>query len=199
MGFWDIFKKWKKEELPHHSPCKEPLSHMLLKRTEGELESYFNWKDTKCHKDLLSYISQNYKVWKETPCEQCDGIDFIKMSSFRGFIVHFMDLDRDCSEVRHLFDYLKERIKMLGYRSYVSDVKEFQKTRWIEKVERHYLKPKLKFDDDGKQQQHFGNINIELLFRDEEPLHLKFSVCTYNDRQFTEARTFDDLLQLITS
>jgi hypothetical protein len=176
----------------------QPISHELIKRSPEYMEGYHKWQNSKCQKDMLSYIVNNYKVWKNTPCEQCDAIDFLKMESFRGFVVHFMDLERDCAEVRHLFDYLKEQIRVLGYRSYVSDVKEFQRARWVEKVERHYLKPPLKASKNGKREQRFGNINIELLFRDGEPLHMKFSACTYQDHQFNEAEDFEELVLAMT-
>ena len=199
MSFWNQIKKWlNKEGLPVNS-CTQPISHELIHRTDENLKEFEKWKLSPCRHEMLDYIANNYKIWKNTPCEQCDGIDFLKMKSFDGFIVHFMDLDKDCDEVRHLFDYLKQRIQSLGYVSYVSDVKEFEKTRWIEKVERHYLKPPLKREAEKKRKQRFGNINIELLFRDGEPLHMKFAACTYQDSQYEDAEDFGELVKTITS
>lgn len=198
MSFWKHIKKWMKQEGAQGHLCSQPISHQLIKRSPEYLQEYQRWTNSKCQKDMLAYIANNYKIWKNTPCEQCESIDFLKMKSFRGFVVHFMDLDRDCEEVRHLFDYLKNQIRQLGYRSYVSDIKEFQRARWIEKVERHYLKPPLTSNQNGKREQRFGNINIELLFRDEEPLHMKFSACTYQDSQFSEAEDFEELVVAMT-
>lgn len=199
MSFWNQIKGWlNKEGLPANA-CSQPISHGLIHRTDEELQGFEKWKHSACRREMLNYIANNYKIWKNTPCEQCDGIDFLKMKTFDGFVVHFMDLDKDCDEVRHLFDYFKERIRSMGYVSYVSDIQEFQRVRWIEKVERHYLKPRLKRQLDEKREQRFGNINIELLFRDNEPLHMKFAACTYQDSQFEDAEDFDELVKVITS
>lgn len=199
MGFWNQIKEWLGKEGLQPSPCVQAISHELIHRTDEELKAFEKWKLSQCRQEMLAYIANNYKIWKNTPCEQCDGIDFLKMKSFDGFIVHFMDLDRDCDDVRHLFDYLKERIRVLGYVPYVSDVKEFERTRWIEKVERHYLKPPLKIQVEKKRKQRFGNINIELLFRDGEPLHMKFAACTYQDSQYEDPEDFEELVKMLTS
>lgn len=199
MGFWNLIKQLLKKEGLQDNSCEQPITHELIHRTDEELQAFEKWKLSKCKQEMLNYISKNYKIWKNTPCEQCDGIDFLTMKSFDGFIVHFMDLERDCDEVRHLFDYLKERIRGLGYVPYVSDVKEFERIRWIEKVERHYLKPSLRNQTAGKRKQRFGNINIELLFRDGEPLHMKFAACTYQDSQFDDPENFEELVRVMTS
>jgi len=197
------FKKWIKQWLSgqgvESKPCQQPISHEVLERSAKEKLAYANWKDSSHRKKMLAYIGNNFRVWKKTPCEQCDGIDFLKMKSFDGFIVHLMDLDKDSEEVRHLFDYFKERIQALGYMVYTSDRRSFQRMRWVEQVERHYLKPRPNFEEGKKKNQLFGNINIELLFRDDEPLHLKFAACTYQDSQFSEAGDFEELVEAITA
>lgn len=200
MTFWKKIMHWK---TLGKTPCVPSIQHSahheLIERSEEELATYEKWKLSRCKDELLSYISQNFKVWKKTPCEQCDAIDFLTTKSFRGFVVHFMDLDKECNEVVCLFDYLKEKTLSLGYQSYLSDIRYFRKKRWKERIERHYLKPSIQFDEKGRQIQRFGNISIELLFRDEEPFHLKFSACFCKDNRFSIPEKFEDLIEFITN
>ena len=46
-----------------------------------------------------------------------------------------------------------------------------------------------------KAGQAFGNINIELLLRNDKVMNLKFSATTYRDHQFEEAGDFNELMR----
>ncbi len=181
-----------------HEGQKLPISHGVLER-HPDFNSHFEvWKQTGCHTKILNYISKNYNVWLQTSCEQCDAIDFLKLPSFRGFVIHFMDMDHNCSEVTYLSDYLKDKVLELDYKIQFADKRVFEKPRWLEKIERYYLKPVVSIKENEKIEQRFGNITIELKFRDEEPLHLKFSAATYHDCQFKNADEFKHLMAHIT-
>jgi len=74
------------------------------------------------------------------------------------------------------------------------------KNNKVETVQRHYLKPSLKLKVAGeKAGQAYGNINIELLLRNEKAVNLKFSATSYRDHQFKEASDFDELMRKILS
>ena len=86
----------------------------------------------------------------------------------------------------------------MSYRSYVSDTKTYPKNNFVETIQRHYLKPSLKLkSQDQKANQGFGNINIELLLRNDKVVNLKFSATSYRDHQFEEADDFNELMKLI--
>ncbi len=189
---------WLRSDEQADFACPNAISHQLIVRSQEEKRLYEEWKNSPCKEKVLSYISNNYKTWLTTSCDQCDAIDFLKLPSYRGFIIHFMDIEHDCNEVTCLFDYLKERVLELGYKSYVSDEKLVPKSRWMERTERHYLKPLVSLKKNEKIEQRFGNINIELRFRDDEALHLKFTAATFHNCQFKNAEEFDELMNYIT-
>ncbi len=202
MKWWDIIKALREQQNKQSQPekgCAQPISHQLIQRSEEDEAEFLKWKETDCKEKILLYISKNYNTWQTTTCEQCDAIDFLKLPSFRGFVIHFMDLKYDCNEVKYLFDYLKEKVLTLGYKVQVSDERVFEKAKWLEKTERHYLKPVVKIKANEKIEQRFGNINIELKFRDDEPMHLKFAAATYHDCQFKNAEEFQELMKYITA
>ncbi len=199
MGWWKIIKEWLQPELLSGQSSCVPVSHRPIVRTEAEGDGLHQWRQSDCRSKALTYISDNFSIWKEKPCNQCDGIDFIKLPSYQGFIIHFMDLDHECGEVSHLFDYLKDRVLALGYKVQVSDERVFEKSKWRERIERHHLKPRVLYKQEEKMEQKFGNINIELRYRDNEPMHLKFAAATYFDCQYKNAEEFGQLMEHIVS
>ena len=96
---------------------------------------------------------------------------------------------------------LKEIILKIGYKHYMSDTRTYNRKLWVENVERHYLKPPIRFDENHEAKkrliQRYGNILIELLFRNDELVNLKFRAKNYNDHNFTEANSFSDLMREI--
>jgi hypothetical protein len=194
-NWWTHIKRWLapngKPEVP---ALPLPVRHELIKRSPTELNDYESWKRTNGPQKTLAYISKNYHTWLNTPCEQCQHIDFLCLPSSRGFVLHLMDTEQNGNEVTHLFDFLKEKVIALGYRSYVSDVRFFKRKRWTERNERHYLKPPPSFLQNGQNPQRFGNISIELRFRDNDPLHLKFCASSYQDHRFSSAEDFGTLM-----
>ena len=140
MKWWKIinFGRNSEKKPPPTRGCTLPVSHQLIERSSADKIEFEKWKNSGCKEKILHYISQNYSTWQKTSCEQCDAIDFLKLPSFRGFVIHFMDLKHDCDEVKYLFDYLKEKVLELDYKVQVSDEKIFEKRKWLEKTERHF-------------------------------------------------------------
>jgi len=197
MDIWAKFKDFF-QQAEESSPSK-PLIHEMIKRTEEEKKDYDFWKNTIVCKRLLNWLSDQYAIFKVLPNDTDSAMDFLDTPSSKGFVIHFYKTEYSERDVMYLFDFLKEKILTLDYRTQISDRREFNRPHWVEKIERHYLKPKPDFLKKEKFNQAFGNITIELLFRNDKPYQLKFRATTYKDHLFKEAETFQGLMQNIVA
>ena len=175
----------------------------MIERTVDEQASYERWKNSIISKRLLNWLNEQYVQYLVNPDHLDEAIDFLNTPSSKGFVIHFRQTQYPKAEVTHLFDFLKEKVLELNYRSYVSDSRTYGKNSWVENLQRHYLKPPTNLRKppaaDEKFNQRFGNITIELLSRDDEIYHLKFSATGYRDHLFSEVEDFKGLMQGILS
>lgn len=175
-----------------------PTIHELIKRSEKELAEYEQWKQSLAARRLMDWIKNEYFTYLTSPKNIDRSIDFLNTTSKKGFVIHFSNMQYRIDEITFLFDYLKEKVKELAYRSYVSDTRTYPKNDFVETIHRHYLKPSLKLKVAGeKAGQAFGNITIEMLLKNDKIVNLKFSATTYRDHQFREAGDFNDLMKNI--
>ena len=175
-----------------------PTIHELIERSEEELGNYEQWKNSLAARRLLDWLKNEYFTYLTSPKNIDRSIDFLNTTSKKGFVIHFSNMQYRLEEVTFLFDYLKEKIKELPYRIYLSDTRTYPKNDFVETIHRHYLKPSLKLKAAGqKAGQAFGNITIELLLKNDKIVNLKFSATTYRDHQFEEAGDFNDLMKEI--
>ncbi len=175
-----------------------PTIHEVIKRSEEELKNYENWKNSLAARRLLDWLKNEYFTYLTSPKNIDQSIDFLNTTSKKGFVIHFSNMQYRLEEITFLFDYLKEKMKELPYRIYVSDTRTYPKNDFVETIHRHYLKPSLKLKVAGqKADQAFGNITIEMLLKNDKIVDLKFSATTYRDHQFEEAGDFNDLMKEI--
>lgn len=173
-----------------------PTIHEVIKRSEEQLANYEQWKDSLAARRLIDWLKNEYFTYLTSPKNIDRSIDFLNSTSKKGFVIHFSNMEYRLEEVTFLFDYLKEKVKELPYRTYVSDTRTYPKNDFVETIHRHYLKPSLKLKAAGqKAGQAFGNITIEMLLKNDQIVDLKFSATTYRDHQFKEAGDFNDLMR----
>jgi hypothetical protein len=195
MSFWDQIKSiFNSAEA---SSSNQPVIHEVIERTEEELEGYKNWKETHSKQRLLDWLKDEYVNFLVNPQSTGDAIDFLNTPSSKGFVLHFYKTRYSNREVIYFFDYLKELILAIDYKSSLSDSRTYNRKDWIEKTDRHYLKPPTNLRNFGKEKfdQRFGNITIELIFRNDKIHLLKFSATTYQDRKYKEAEDFSVLMK----
>ena len=192
--FWKYIKDLFKNAA--QSSAQQPLIHELIERSEEELADYERWKKTLVCRRLFDWVHQQYAVYLTQPMEVDEAIDFLKTPSAKGFVVYFRKMQYTQRDIQHFFDLLKEKTKALNYRPYVSDTRTYTKGKWVENIQRHYLKPRhqLPSPDAPPIDQGYGNINIEMCSRNEEVWNLKFSATTYRDRMYREAGDFGELV-----
>lgn len=190
-GLWKYLKGLF-EETETSSPSN-PAVHEMIERDPEEMRGYAAFAEGMVLRRMLNWIHDQYAIFRVTPRDTDRAVDFLDTPSSKGFVVHFHETQYSRREVIYFFDYLKERVLALNYRTQISDRRIFQRNTWVETVERHYLKPRSE-QIEGQFEQLFGNIKIELELRGDQVHNLRFSATTYQDAQFREAQPFRELL-----
>ena len=198
-NIWDYFKQLFQES-EESSPSK-PFIREEISRSDEEKEAYALWKRTHAPQKMLDFINREYANHLIEPEKMDDSFGVLNTKSTNGFVIHFNELRHNQKDIQHFFDYLKEIVLKIGYKHYMSDTRTYNRKLLVENVERHYLKPPIRFDENktSKTQviQRYGNIMIELLFQNDELINLKFRATSYHDHNFTKASSFSELIREI--
>lgn len=194
-GFWEQVKALF-TSAEESSPI-QPAVHEVLVRTEEEKADYTHWKNTLVRRRLLDWLSNQFAIYQTLPNDTDEAIDFLNTPSMKGFVVHFNQTQYSRRDAIYLLDYLKERIKTLDYRLQLSDVRTYNRPNWVESVQKHYLKPRTNFEEGVKIDQQYGNISIDLVLRNDQPHHLRFSATSYSDHLYEDATPFKELMKVL--
>ena len=167
--------------------------HELIERDADFLVGYEQWKRTHNSRRLLGWLTEQYATHKAgQPTDE--GVGFLNLSSSKGFVIYVRDLNYSAEEIAYFFDFLKERVLTLNYRSDISDRRVFNRRDWVETQERHYLKPINTFKHGQLLEQGFGNITIEHELRNDVPHNLRLRATFYRDALYSEAGSFGGLM-----
>lgn len=195
MTFWNNIKQIF-QQAEQSSPTN-PTIHEMIVRSDTEVQAYTHWKLTSGPKRLLDWVSEQYGRHRDQQRTD-EAMGFLDTLSSKGFVIHFHQTNYSKEEIIFFFDYLKERVQTLNYRSDLSDRRVFPRRDWIETQERHYLKPRLNFQEE-QMNQGFGNIMIELEFRNNAAHNLRLRATVYNDALFEKGGSFAGLMMAITA
>lgn len=192
--FWNYIKGLFKEA-EQSSPTK-PVVHELIERTDQEKEDYTFWKKTLVRRRLIDWLSNQYAIYQVLPDDIDEALDFLHTPSSKGFVIHFHKTRYSLRDVQHFMDYLKEKVQALNYRIQISDSRTYNRAKWVETRQRHYLKPRPNLEAlENKFPQAYGNITIDITLRNDQPHQLRFQATAYNDRLYEEASDFKELMQ----
>lgn len=194
-NFWKQLKQWFAEEA-ESSPSK-PFVREWLERTEKEEKDLFSWQLGMAALEINGLVFSQFKSFLESKKNGHNVVFFLKNRSSGGFMFYFSQTEYSLRDARRFMDFLNKKVKENSYKTQVADYRLYTKNDLPERLERFYLKPKLLPPIDGKAQQLFGNILIELIIREEQPKQLKFMATTYTDHKFTEGKPFEELMELI--
>ena len=195
MAFWDdITNLFRKAD---ESSPGDPAVHELIERDEAFLAGYERWKRTHNSRRLLDWLTEQYATHRAG--ERTDeGVGFLDTPSSKGFVIYFRQLGYNPEELEYFFDYLKERVQALDYRSDISDRRVFSRNDWVETQERHYLKPRKNYEHGKLINQAFGNITIQHELRNDVPHNLRLRATVYHDALYEDAATFGALMMAIS-
>lgn len=191
--FWNYIKNLFKTA--EESSPSNPVVHELIKRSEEEKADYDHWKNTLVRRRLTDWLIDQYAIYQVLPDDIDEALDFLDTPSSKGFVIHFNKTRYSVRDVTYFFDYLKERVRALNYRTQISDTRTYHRADWVETVQRHYLKPRPNFQEGEKMDQAYGNVMIELELRNERVQNLRFRATSYQDRLFNDALEFKALMQ----
>lgn len=195
MTFWNQIKSIFNQA--ENSSPSAPTIHELIQRNDEELSAYEHWKTTAGPRRLLDWLGNQYARYADGQNTD-ETIGFLKLPSSKGFVIYFQEMNYSREEITHFFHYLKERVLTLNYRSDISDRRIFPRRDWIETQERHYLKPKVDYND-AVMDQAFGNIMIEFELRDEQPHNLRLRATVYNDALYEAKGSFGGLVMALAA
>lgn len=188
--FQNLFQK------VEHSSKNQPILHDSIERSVEELVAYEQWKGLMVKKQLMNWLEMEYANFLRDGQPIDKNIVFLDTISSKGFAIHFSQLRYNSTQTNQFFDYLKEKVLALNYKTYSADIKTYTKGKVVESLAKYYLKPPLKNMLDGPPfQQEFGNISIELIYQNDLPMLLKFSATVYNDRSYLSPKHFGTLMQ----
>lgn len=174
---------------------KTAFIHEVMSRSEREIEAFETWKKTEECESLISDIERGYYLKKQGIASSIE-VHLLESKYSNGFAVTF---NREFTEenFQHVFDYLKARGLEQGYKLAQADRRILDKDTYEETIEKWYLKPNGSDLGTGIADQKFGNILIEKVAIDRKPNYLKLMANVYQDRLYTEARPFSELIELI--
>lgn len=176
-------------------PASAPFLHEVFEFDKTTTEEFEKWRDSSRRFEISDWIKNQYKIYGLQMEEMDECIDFLNTPSAKGFVIYMNNCDYSLRELKFYSVYLKSRITLLGYVNYLSDIRSMQRGSCRETIYRHYLKPSIKDQNGAKSDQLYGNINVELLLKNESPLHFRFCATTYNDHKFKAPKSFDELLE----
>lgn len=192
MDWWEEIKKLMSGS--EKSSPSQPTIHEVIHRSDEFLSQYENWKQSLIKHRLIDWLNHEYTLHTSSPKDIDEALDFLNMPSSKGFVIHVSKTDFKEKDITYLFDYLKEKILALEYRTQISDTRTYDRPNWVERADRHYLKPKPNFEDKTKMNQLYGNINIQLVWRNDKAYYLKLSATHYQDHLYQEAYPFKNLM-----
>ena len=192
-NFWK--RLFQLQEQTEQSSPSRPAVHELIARSPEEKADYEQWKSSFVLRRLLDWLGDQYAIYLHRPTEIDKALDFLDTPSSKGFIIHFHQTNYSRREITHLFDYFKERVLLLNYRTQISDTMTYSRKHWVETVEKHYLKPRVQFETGQKMDQQFGNIMIKLEVRDDKVNNLRLRATHYQDFNYLPPQEFRGLLQ----
>lgn len=198
MSWFDFIKnkisKASRDADQHHLP----FLHEPLERKQEEKEAFKNWQESHQRQQMLDFIDHQYQLALK---EQGDGAMFrmMKGNTSNGFMLRY-PTGISSGDFTHLFDFLKERIRSMGYVVYTSDRRIYDRPEYVETIDRHYLKPSIKAKlrmEENKEKfgQLYGNVHIELYKVDDRPTHIRFLCHNYQDHKFYDALDFRELIE----
>jgi len=197
MQIWSYIKGLFRE-VEQSSPTR-PYIHETLERGVSELAEYEAWKSDLARHRWMNRLGDEYATHRIDASKVDRSMDFLDTPSMKGFVIHAPIGGYKLKELRHLLDYLKERVLIAEYKVYVSDRRIYNRNGKHEMIERHYLKPKVQINDNEQITQRYGNVRIELKCQNDIPINLKFSATGYHDRLFAEAEDFKVLMSVLTA
>ncbi|MBX7201736.1 MAG: hypothetical protein IT240_04935 [Bacteroidia bacterium] len=174
------------------------VRHEMLVRPQSFRLMYQKWLKLHRHKEPLknlytSFTFGNLGIDGEMP------LHVFQEESRKRLLIHYLDsFGKDLFPF--LMDYFKECTLKLGYQSYLSDRKIVERLGYIEKTEKHVLRPASPvFIGNSRQEQLYGIITLQIKYIDERPLYLEILSEEIPGPDFAPAFSFAEFIEILLS
>lgn len=179
--FWKAVQK---------TPQLAPV-HEVLTRSQRFSSTYALWDKSLAIEALRQAYQKEITGEKSSAFTRIDGPTAAGLQWRKP--THLADTEFD-----FLAEYTKDLLLSLGYVQHQADRRIFNRENGVEEVHRYYLKARISSDSmTGTMDQRWGNILIEVKREDGRVVYLKIQLNRYNDRSYTEALSFDSLMELL--
>lgn len=175
-----------------------PLQKFKLSRSEEEVKVQKYWEKSERCRDLLRDIDNAYQMAK-AKIQDKYLVHLLQTPTANGMAISFQENIFTKEEFFHLMDLFKNRLLMMNYTLQVSERTLQDKGSFVLTKEKYYLKPSIfkQIRSQEKINQRYGNVTLEVTLTDQKPQYLKVLSTIYFDRNFTEAKNFEDLLAIL--
>lgn len=175
-----------------------PPQKFRLSRTEQEIQLQKYWEKSERSQKLLEELENAYQLSKVNIKNEYN-LHLLQTPTANGIALSFQENLFDKEEFQYLLDLFKNRLLTIGYSLQVSEKILEDKGSFVLIKEKYYLKPSIfqQIKNQEKANQRYGNITLEVTWTDQAPQYLKILSTIYFDRNFTEAKTFEDLLEIL--
>ena len=167
--------------------------HEVLKRSPQFIKSFEEWKISAQAEDMKENISASYNDKLSSRPPVID-IEIYHSSYANGFIIYPQKRGIQLP-LEFLMEYIKDVLETEGYRLVHSDRKMKETGKIVTELDKYYLKPPISHEIPIDQL--FGNVIIELSYRNHEPSKFKLVANIYSDRLYGAPRNFEDLILLL--
>lgn len=172
---------------------KEVSIHEVLKRSPQFIEAFENWKKSDKALEIFNDILNSYHD-KLTNRHPTIDIELYHSPYSNGILIYTTRKDYDLP-FEYIMEFIRDNLEKEGYRLVNSDRKIRETGDKVEKLEKYYLKPPI--SPEAPIDQLFGNIIVELFYKNETPDRLRIMANVYSDRLYNEPKKFSELISLL--
>lgn len=172
------------------------MSHALLQREDSFLNDYRKWFDSTDCKALCSHLLHQYELFKSLPLEVDKSLRFLTNDSSVGIRLQFHEAHA-CREAKFFMEFFKDKIQSIGYQKQLADRQTFETPKGPETLERYYLKPPFRLDEQDRKSQQFGNVMLSVRFAEAHKAEFQCLCHFFKDRQYTDAEPINYLLEIV--
>ncbi|MCB0663320.1 MAG: hypothetical protein KDC24_11315 [Saprospiraceae bacterium] len=189
---WKHIQTWFKKA--EESSPTNPFIHEELKRDREWLVQYEAWEHSTEINRFLGWVHEQWECFHHNFLDLHEGIDFLQTPSSNGLVLYFRRWEWPIKDPAYFLEFIKDRVSEQNYKIQVADRMVYLKDGKQETVERYYMKPRLEFDENYKAKQRYGNILIELVYKNDQAFYLKLQATRYASHEHTTGYNFSQLL-----
>jgi len=178
-------------------PSTQSAEWRPLARTTAQQSLHSRWVAQQVYRNWMGPFFKAYHFRKTGVQGQGLRVQLLQENGRQGALF-FYDPSIGPGNFRHLFDFIGERVLALGYHVTTSDQRTLQHPRYVETIQKHFLKPQPKdCPQTGRCNQRFGNVTVDMVSINGQPGFIRFFSNPFNDSIFTPADTFDELMEAV--